>query len=164
MSIRRVASGIVSAAGALMQDRFDSLRRIADVGDVPLFCVHGDADTLIPHEHSQQLARASVAEHRKVVIIPGGTHNALPGPWAARAADFFAQARSPSAAASPPALTAEEIWAALPPQPTDDALQAQVEKQHAQVAANERALTRLGGVVESVAGAASSVASLFRSG
>lgn len=167
LSIRRVAAGLVFAAGSLMQDRFDSLHRLPQAGDVPVFFVHGDCDELIPPEHSQTLAQASPSEHCKVVIVPGGTHNNLSGPWPAQAIDFFEQALrrwhggAGTKADDPPLLTEADLWAALPPQPSEEQLESQAEKQHAQVEANERAIMRLGSVAESFVGAANYMASFF---
>jgi pimeloyl-ACP methyl ester carboxylesterase len=164
MSIRRVAAGFVSAASSLMQDRFDSLHRLPQVGDVPVFFVHGDCDELIPAEHSQTLAQVAQSEQCEVVIVPGGTHNDLLGPWPARAIDFFEQAFHGGAgtmADDPPLLSEADVWAALPPQPSEEQLEAQAERQHAQVEASERAIMRLSSVADSFAGAVAYMASCF---
>ena len=42
----------------------------------PVLLIHGDADTIIPVEHSRQLAKAS-AGSAKLIEVPGGEHNSL---------------------------------------------------------------------------------------
>lgn len=43
--------------------------------DTPLLILHGDADNVVPHEHSERLfAALGDAEKHKLIIYPGGNH------------------------------------------------------------------------------------------
>jgi hypothetical protein len=44
--------------------------------DRPILLLHGDADTIIPIEHSRRIAAAAPA-HVKLIELPGGEHNSL---------------------------------------------------------------------------------------
>jgi hypothetical protein len=62
----------------LLQDRFDSLSKAAQVDD-PVLIFHGEQDTLIPVEHAHMLNAALTAAPRKHLLIePAATHNDLP--------------------------------------------------------------------------------------
>jgi len=58
---------------AMLQDRFDSIDRIARVG-CPVLVLAGDGDRIIPVEESRRLFEAAV-EPKHLVIIPGARHN-----------------------------------------------------------------------------------------
>ena len=58
--------------GLLLRDRYDNIGKIASVS-APTLILHGDADTLIPDQHSRDLARA--AAKSEVVIFPGAGHD-----------------------------------------------------------------------------------------
>jgi fermentation-respiration switch protein FrsA (DUF1100 family) len=78
----------------LLQDRFDSIDRIARI-DCPLLVIAGDRDRVIPYEHSQQLFAAAVSP-KAFVTIPGADHNdwdLLAGERMIQAIDEFLQAR-----------------------------------------------------------------------
>jgi uncharacterized protein len=55
--------------------RFDSLSKLRDVR-CPLLIIHGEADGIIPIDHSQQLFDAC-DEKKHFIRIPGGPHNNL---------------------------------------------------------------------------------------
>ena len=56
----------------LMQDRYESARRIAGIG-APLLILHGARDTVIPVAMGQRL-HALAREPKKIVIFPDGNH------------------------------------------------------------------------------------------
>jgi len=56
----------------LMQDRYESARRIAGIG-APLLILHGTRDTVIPVAMGQRL-HALAREPKKLVIFPDGNH------------------------------------------------------------------------------------------
>jgi fermentation-respiration switch protein FrsA (DUF1100 family) len=77
----------------LLQDRFDSIDRIARIG-CPLLVIAGDRDRVIPYEHSRQLF-AAAASPKAFVTIPGADHNdwdLLAGDRMLQAIDEFLQA------------------------------------------------------------------------
>ncbi len=77
-------------AGWMMRQRFNSLGKIGNY-DGPLLIGHGDADTLIPFEHGQQLFEAAGSTHKRLVPLPGKGHNDPPGPdWDDELARFLA--------------------------------------------------------------------------
>jgi uncharacterized protein len=58
----------------LLTQRFDSLARVKNL-KMPVFYLHGTADTLIPDQMSAALAAAT--PNAKLLLIPGGGHNNL---------------------------------------------------------------------------------------
>jgi dipeptidyl aminopeptidase/acylaminoacyl peptidase len=62
-------------ACALIPDSHRAVDAIAKV-QRPILLVHGDADHIIPAEHSRRLADAA-GPHAKLIILPGGDHNTL---------------------------------------------------------------------------------------
>lgn len=56
----------------LLHDRFNNIAKIPQVS-APILLLHGDADDLIPHHHSEQLARANPAA--ELIIFPGAGHD-----------------------------------------------------------------------------------------
>ncbi|MCA3556082.1 alpha/beta fold hydrolase [Aestuariivirga sp.] len=72
----------------LMKDQFRSRDYIGQV-KAPLLIHHGDADTIVPVAQGRALF-AMANEPKELVIIPGGTHDAVfdRGVWE-READFF---------------------------------------------------------------------------
>jgi uncharacterized protein len=56
----------------LMQDRYESARRIAGIGK-PLLIMHGALDTVIPVEMGREL-HALAREPKKLVVFPHGNH------------------------------------------------------------------------------------------
>ncbi len=58
----------------LLTQRFDSLTRVKNL-KMPVFYLHGTADTLIPAQMSAALAAAT--PNAKLLLIPGGGHNNL---------------------------------------------------------------------------------------
>ncbi|TCS35177.1 hypothetical protein EDC30_11192 [Paucimonas lemoignei] len=57
----------------LMSQRFDSAAKIRRV-NVPVLIVHGDADHFIPSHLSEKLYAAAPGK-KKLIVVPGGTHN-----------------------------------------------------------------------------------------
>ncbi len=60
---------------SLLQDRFESIDRIASVG-CPVLVLAGERDRLIPVEESRRLFEAAV-EPKHLALIPGARHNDL---------------------------------------------------------------------------------------
>ena len=58
----------------LMHDTFDSMRRIANV-NMPLFVVHGSADTVVPLEFGRRLFDAYPGSVKNMKILSGVDHN-----------------------------------------------------------------------------------------
>jgi fermentation-respiration switch protein FrsA (DUF1100 family) len=58
----------------LLSDRFDSIRRIADL-EIPLLIVAGDRDQIVPTELSRRLYDAAPGAGKRLVIVPGADHN-----------------------------------------------------------------------------------------
>ncbi len=56
----------------LMLDRFNNLAKMPQI-TAPILLLHGDADEVIPHHHSQQLAQANPAA--ELVIFAGAGHD-----------------------------------------------------------------------------------------
>jgi fermentation-respiration switch protein FrsA (DUF1100 family) len=59
----------------MMKDRFESIKRIAEI-DAPLLIIHGDTDRTIPVSHGHKLL-AAAREPKRGVFIPGAGHNDL---------------------------------------------------------------------------------------
>ncbi len=59
-------------ARMLVRDEYDNLAKITQV-KAPILLLHGDADTLIPHHHSEILAKANPSA--ELVIFPGAGHD-----------------------------------------------------------------------------------------
>ena len=71
--------------------RYDSLAAIRQV-QAPLLVIHGEADTLVPPEHSRRLYQAA-REPKRLLLVPGADHNDVfarggPALWQALR-DFF---------------------------------------------------------------------------
>ena len=63
----------------LIRDHFDNGAKISQVS-APILILHGTADELIPHSHSERLAQIN---HRaKLVLVPGVGHELAYGPQA----------------------------------------------------------------------------------
>ena len=56
----------------LLQDRYDSIRRIRDV-HVPIFILHGEADDIIPVDMGRRLFQAA-NEPKEIQTLPGAGH------------------------------------------------------------------------------------------
>lgn len=80
--------------GLLMKDQFRSRDYISQVR-APLLIQHGDADTIVPVAQGRALF-AMANEPKQMVIIPGGTHDAVfdRGVWA-REVEFFRAVTAP---------------------------------------------------------------------
>jgi fermentation-respiration switch protein FrsA (DUF1100 family) len=79
-SLPEVAGEHVSwlPAGWMLSDTLDSRAKIATFAG-PTLIAHGDADTLIPFHHGEELFQAA-AGPKKFVRLAGAGHNDLPGP------------------------------------------------------------------------------------
>ncbi len=62
--------------GLLLKHRFDSVGRAPSIA-APMLCIVGTEDTIIPPEHSEELARAWKGPV-EMVSIRGADHNDLP--------------------------------------------------------------------------------------
>lgn len=71
--------GIQPEQFSLTEQEFAPIGNARKLGTVtlPLFVIHGEADTLLPVEHGQALYDASVAEYKTILRIPGAGHNDL---------------------------------------------------------------------------------------
>lgn len=58
--------------GLLLRDTYDNIGKVASVS-APTLILHGDADTLIPDQHSRDLAE--VTTNGELVIFPGAGHD-----------------------------------------------------------------------------------------
>ena len=56
----------------LLQDRYDSIRRIRDV-HVPIFILHGEADDIVPVDMGRRLFQAA-NEPKEIQTLPGAGH------------------------------------------------------------------------------------------
>ena len=65
----------VLPVGWMLKDRFESIRRIAEIG-APLLIIHGEADRTIPVSHGRKLL-AAAREPKQGIFIPGAGHNDL---------------------------------------------------------------------------------------
>ena len=59
--------------GALITQRFEAVKRVANIGS-PLLVVHGQADTLIAPELGKRLFDAATGR-KAFVLVPGGSHH-----------------------------------------------------------------------------------------
>ncbi len=75
-STRPLARGYL-VPGFLVRDVFDNGKVLADYRK-PVLLFHGTSDTIVPPEHSRELAR--LAPHARLVEFPCG-HNDLPPDW-----------------------------------------------------------------------------------
>lgn len=77
--------------GLLMRDPFESASKVARL-DVPLFCVHGTADSIVPPELGRALFEAA-AGPKTWWAVPGADHNDVPylhlPQWTARLRAFL---------------------------------------------------------------------------
>ena len=73
-SLQKVVSEQVPwlPVGLLLKDNYDNLAKIGSVG-APILIMHGDADTLIPHQHSEALANASGTA--QLTLFAGAGHD-----------------------------------------------------------------------------------------
>jgi alpha-beta hydrolase superfamily lysophospholipase len=60
----------------LMQERFDSASRIAQVHS-PLLIMHGEADEMMPLSMPKTLYSRTKVSCKKLLVIPGGGHNTV---------------------------------------------------------------------------------------
>ena len=90
-SIKALAGDIVSPwAGLFVLDRFCNQHRLS-TSRVPLYLIHGKADTLIAPHHSESLHAASIAPRKWLQLLPGVDHNSFRvGQFAALLKEFAA--------------------------------------------------------------------------
>ena len=68
LSLLRVPLSYILISNALSPE--DTL---ADIAPVPILFLHGTADLVIPHHHSEILY-AAAGEPKQLILIPGGGH------------------------------------------------------------------------------------------
>ena len=76
-SYSSIASDKVSGAGVLMDDTYSPERYIADLSPTALLLLHGTADAVIPHSHSEKLLAQAKAPKQLVTVDGGGHTEAL---------------------------------------------------------------------------------------
>ncbi len=58
----------------LLKQKFDSVQKIAEVG-MPILVVHGEDDHYVPPKFSKTLFDAIPGENKRLLIVPGASHN-----------------------------------------------------------------------------------------
>jgi uncharacterized protein len=89
--------------GGLITQRFDSARRIAQVGS-PVLVIHGSADKVIPLQLGQRLFELAHGPKRLVVVENGSHHNTNAmgqSQYRQAVAELFGIAGSPTVATNP---------------------------------------------------------------
>ena len=59
------------------ENRFDNCARIAELGDVPVLIIHGDADTFVVPRQAELLHEAAEGE-ATLRLVEGGEHSTVP--------------------------------------------------------------------------------------
>ena len=72
-SYSAIASDKISGAGALMNDDYSAEKFIARISPVPLLLIHGTADPVIGHHHSERLLARARAP-KQLILVPQGGH------------------------------------------------------------------------------------------
>ena len=72
-SYSAIASDKISGAGVLMNDDYSAEKFIAKIAPVPLLLIHGTADPVIGHHHSERLL-ARAREPKQLILVPQGGH------------------------------------------------------------------------------------------
>lgn len=76
-SYKTIANDKISGSGSLVNDEYSANHFIHQIAPIPLLFLHGDADEVIPYQHSQRLFEAA-GEPKQIVIVPHARHlNAL---------------------------------------------------------------------------------------
>jgi hypothetical protein len=72
-SYSSIASEKLPGAGLLLGDTYAASRHVAAVSPIPLLLIHGTADGVIPHSHSQRLL-AAAREPKRLIEVAGAGH------------------------------------------------------------------------------------------
>ncbi|QSI33141.1 alpha/beta fold hydrolase [Variovorax sp. RKNM96] len=72
-SYASIANDKLSGAGLLVSDDYAASKYVAAISPIPLLLIHGTADGVIPHAHSQRLLTDARAPKR-LIEVPGAGH------------------------------------------------------------------------------------------
>lgn len=72
-SYRSIANDKLPGAGLLVRDDYAASKFVAAIAPIPLLLIHGTADAVIPHHHSQRLL-ADAKEPKQLLEVPGAGH------------------------------------------------------------------------------------------
>ena len=72
-SYSSIAHDKLTGAGLLVGDRYAASKYVAAIAPIPLLLLHGTADAVIPHAHSQRLL-ADARDPKRLVEVPGAGH------------------------------------------------------------------------------------------
>ncbi|WP_390348709.1 alpha/beta hydrolase [Variovorax boronicumulans] len=72
-SYRSIANDKLPGAGLLVRDDYAASKFVAAIAPIPLLLIHGTADAVIPHGHSQRLL-ADAKEPEQLIEVPGAGH------------------------------------------------------------------------------------------
>lgn len=72
-SYRSIANDKLPGAGLLVRDDYGASKFVAAIAPIPLLLIHGTADAVIPHGHSQRLL-ADAKEPKQLIEVPGAGH------------------------------------------------------------------------------------------
>ena len=72
-SYSSIANDKMAGAGLLVSDDYAASKFVAAVSPIPLLLIHGTADGVIPHAHSQRLL-AAAREPKRLIEVPGAGH------------------------------------------------------------------------------------------
>ncbi|MDP9879262.1 fermentation-respiration switch protein FrsA (DUF1100 family) [Variovorax boronicumulans] len=72
-SYRSIANDKLPGAGLLVRDDYAASKFVAALAPIPLLLIHGTADAVIPHHHSQRLL-ADAKEPKQLIEVPGAGH------------------------------------------------------------------------------------------
>jgi alpha-beta hydrolase superfamily lysophospholipase len=72
-SYKTIADDKFPGAGRLLHDQYSASRFVGQLSPIPLFFLHGDADEVIPWQHSQRLFEAAKPP-RQIHIVPRARH------------------------------------------------------------------------------------------
>jgi fermentation-respiration switch protein FrsA (DUF1100 family) len=72
-SYSSIANDKMTGAGLLVGDDYAASKFVATISPIPLLLIHGTADAVIPHAHSQRLL-ADAREPKRLIDVPGADH------------------------------------------------------------------------------------------
>jgi len=72
-SYRSIANDKLPGAGLLVGDDYGASKFVAAIAPIPLLLIHGTADMVIPHHHSQRLL-ADAKKPKQLIEVPGAGH------------------------------------------------------------------------------------------
>lgn len=70
-SYSSIANEKIFGAGWLMDDRYSAERHIQALAPIPLLFIHGTADDVIPHHHTQKLYELATSPKQLIIILNG---------------------------------------------------------------------------------------------